>query len=75
MVPADALTRYSMRGGEKGPPGGPENAILGDGVTTKDAADCSAELGAAPMCVTKSTDRLSKTPDGMLRMTLIVIRN
>jgi hypothetical protein len=58
MVPVDALIRYSMSDGEKGPPCGPENAMLADGVTVKDGGDCSADLCAAPSCVNNSVDAM-----------------
>jgi hypothetical protein len=55
MVPVDALTRYSLTAGENGPPGGPEKAMLADGVTIKDGGVCPAGLCAAPICIIPST--------------------
>jgi hypothetical protein len=51
MAPVEALTRYSISEGEKGPPWGPENAMLVEGVTINDGGDCPA---GAPICVNKS---------------------
>ena len=48
-MPVDALTRYSISDGENGPPGGPEKAMLVDGVTVNDGGDCPAGLCAAPI--------------------------
>ena len=48
MVPVEALTRYSMSEGEKGPPWDPENAMLVEGATINDGGDCPAGLCAAP---------------------------
>jgi hypothetical protein len=53
-VPVEALTRYSMTEGEKGPPSGPENAMLVEGITINDGRDCPAGLCAAPLCVNNS---------------------
>ena len=53
-MPVEALIRYSINLGEKGPPWGPENAMLVDGVTIKDGGDCPAGLCAAPICVSNS---------------------
>ena len=54
MVPVEALTRYSISEGEKGPPWGPENAMLVEGVTINDGGDCPAGRWAAPVCVHNS---------------------
>jgi hypothetical protein len=50
-VPVEALTRYSMNGGENGPLCGPEMAMLLEGVTINDAG---AGLCAVPICVSNS---------------------
>ena len=50
MVPIEALTRYSISEGEKGPPWGPENVMLVEGVTINEGGDCPAGLCAAPIC-------------------------
>ena len=49
-MPVDALTRYSITDGEKGPAGGPESAMPVEGVTISDGKDCSADLCATPIC-------------------------
>ena len=54
MVPIEALTRYSISEGEKGPPWGPENVMLVEGVTINEGGDCPAGLCAAPICVNNS---------------------
>jgi hypothetical protein len=46
-VPVDALIRHSITDGANGPPGGPEKAMLVDGVTINDGGDCPAGLCAA----------------------------
>ena len=46
-VSVDALTRYSTSEGANGPPRGPEKAMLVDGVTISDGADCPAGLRCA----------------------------
>jgi hypothetical protein len=46
-VPVDALTRYSISDGENGPPGGPEKAMLVDGVTINVGGDGPAGCAAA----------------------------
>ena len=53
-MPVEALTRYSISEGEKGPPWSPENAMLVEGVTIKDGGDCPAGRCAAPICVNNS---------------------
>src|SRR6516164_6743829 len=60
MVPLDAFIRYSIFDGENGPPCGPENAMLLDGVTINDGSDCSASFGATPAC-----NRAISDPTGM----------
>ena len=54
MVPIEALTRYSISEGEKGPPWDPENAMLVEGATINDGGDCPAGLCATPICVNNS---------------------
>ena len=46
-MPVDALTRYSTSDGANGPPRGPEKAMLVDGVTISDGADCPGGLCCA----------------------------
>ena len=45
-MPVDALTRYSVKEGENGPPWGPKKAMLVDGDTINDGADCPGGLSA-----------------------------
>jgi hypothetical protein len=52
--PVEALTRYSICEGEKGPPWGPEKAMLVEGITISDGEDCPVGLCAAPICVNNS---------------------
>jgi hypothetical protein len=60
-VPVDALTRYSIRDGENGPPGGPEKARLLDGVTINDGEDCPAGLCAGLISVDNSIAGMPST--------------
>jgi hypothetical protein len=46
-VPVNALIRYSTGDGANGPPRGPEKAMLVDGDTINDGADCLGGLCCA----------------------------
>ena len=59
-MPTDAVIRYSICDGENGPPCGPENATLLDGVTINDGSECSASFWATLAC-----NRASSDPTGM----------
>ena len=53
-MPVDALTRYSLSDGENGPPGGPEKAMLVDGVTINVDGACPVGFCAAAISVDNS---------------------
>ena len=71
-MPADALTRYSMSDGEKGPPCAPENAMLDDAVTINDGGDCPVGLCAALICVNNSSAGMAKAIEAICPGALIV---
>lgn len=73
-MPVDALTRYSTSDGANGPPRGPEKAILVDGVTISDGADCPGGLCcAAATCVNNDiADVASKAIDAIWPVAIMV---
>jgi len=76
MVPLDALTRYSISDGENGPPGGPETAMLVEGVTINVGGDCAVGLCAAAISIDKSiTDMHSKPIEASRRVAMTANMN
>jgi hypothetical protein len=72
-VPVDALTRYSVKEGENGPPWGPKKAMLLDGVTINEGEDCAVGLSAALVCANnKIAGMLSKAIDAIWPIAIIV---
>jgi hypothetical protein len=67
-LPLEALTRYSTDRGENGPPWGPEEAMLVEGVTINDGV---AGLCAVPICVSNSVTVMASVVVGTIcRVTL-----
>ena len=65
-MPVDALTRYSVKEGENGPPWGPKKAMLVDGVTINEGEDCPVGLRAALVCANnKIAGMVSKAIDAL----------
>jgi hypothetical protein len=75
-VPVDALTRYSRSDGENGPPGGPEKAMLVDGVTINIGGDCPLGFCAAAISVDNSIAGMhSKTIEASRRVAMTADMN
>jgi hypothetical protein len=74
MVPVDALTRYSTSDGANGPPRGPEKAVLVDGVTISDGADCPSGLccAAANSVNNKIAGTASKATEAIWAVAIMV---
>jgi len=71
-VPVDALTRYSVRDGENGPPWGPKKAMLAEGVTINEGEDCPVGLCAALVCANnKIAGRVNKPIDAIWPVVII----
>jgi hypothetical protein len=68
-VPVDALTRYSVKEGENGPPWGPKKAMLVDGVTINEGEDCP--VGCAAL-VCANNKMVSKAVDAIWPVAIIV---
>jgi hypothetical protein len=72
-VPIEALTRYSVKEGENGPPWGPKKAMLVDGVTINEGEDCPVGLCAALVCANnKIAGMVSKAIDAIWPGAIIV---
>lgn len=72
-MPVDALTRYSVKEGENGPPWGPKKAMLVDGVTINEGEDCPVGLCAALVCANnKIAGMVSKAIDAIWPVAIIV---
>jgi hypothetical protein len=62
-LPLEALTPYSTDRGENGPPWGPEEAMLVEGVTINDGV---AGLCAVPICVSNSVTVMASVVVGTI---------
>jgi hypothetical protein len=62
-IPVEALTRYSIREGEKGPPWGPENVMLVEDVTINDGRDWPVGVWASPTCADNSVAAIASNTD------------
>ena len=75
-MPIDALTRYSISDGENGPPGGPEKAMLVDGVTINVGGDCPVGFCSAAISVDNSIAGMhSKTMEATRRVVMTANMN
>ena len=73
-MPVDALTRYSVRDGENGPPWGPKKAMLAEGVTINEGEDCPVGLCAALVCANnKIAGRVNKPIDAIWPVVIIPV--
>ena len=71
-MPVDALTRYSVRDGENGPPWGPKKAMPAEGVTINEGEDCPVGLCAALVCANnKIAGRVNKPIDAIWPVVII----
>ena len=72
-MPVDALTRYSVKEGENGPPWGPKKAMLIEGATINEGEDCPVGVCAALVCCNnKIAGMVSKATDAIWPVAIIV---